>query len=269
MENQYWPITTFVQLDKLVDLICYLIIIITNNLCFISSGKSKHSSRNSTSKNDSSRLSVSSSYPSSTANNVSPNSVLVSTSVNISHQPLSSPLAGSTPLAAKSGDTFNYTLNTDRPVSQSKSSVSPNHLLTYKTDRPEMFSMDCLLKRTNESANCSDYHTTLSDLMKQDSSVLMNGASQSLKSASQSLKSANSNKISNSGKSESMLLDLSSCNNGTSSVIQSVANNERTVMRGSDSVSLLVSSSPSNKNHAYSTSPCKKETSQVPVSVVS
>lgn len=122
--------------------------------------------------------------------------------------------------------------------------------------------MDCLLKRTNESANCSDYHTTLSDLMKQDSSVLMNGASQSLKSA-------NSNKISNSGKSESMLLDLSSCNNGTSSVIQSVANNERTVMRGSDSVSLLVSSSPSNKNHAYSTSPCKKETSQVPVSVVS
>lgn len=146
-------------------------------------------------------------------------------------------------------------------MSQSKPSVSPNHLLTYKTDRPEMFSMDCLLKRTNESANCSDYHTTLSDLMKQDSSVIMNGASQSLKSV-------NSNKISNSGKSESMLLDLSSCNNGTSSVIQSVASNERTVMRGSDSVSLLVSSSPSNKNNAYSTSPCKKETSHVPVSVV-
>lgn len=243
-----------------MDLICSLII--TNNWCFIFSGKSKHSSRNSTTKNDSSRLSVSSSYQSSTANNISPNSVLVSTSVNISHQPLSSPLAGSTPLAAKSGDAVNYTPNTERPMSQSKPSVSPNHLLTYKTDRPEMFSMDCLLKRTNESANCSDYHTTLSDLMKQDSSVIMNGASQSLKSV-------NSNKISNSGKSESMLLDLSSCNNGTSSVIQSVASNERTVMRGSDSVSLLVSSSPSNKNNAYSTSPCKKETSHVPVSVVS
>lgn len=145
-----------------------------------------------------------------------------------------------------------------------KPSVSPNHLLTHKAERPEMYSIDNLdafksglLKRTNESASCSDFHTTLSDLIKHDSSVIMNGTPLSLNNV-------NSNSIS---KNDSMLLDLTSCNSGTPSVTQNVASNDRTVMRGSDSVSLLMNNSPSNKNHAYSTSPCIKETSQAPVSV--
>lgn len=188
-------------------------------LHYIFSGKARHSS--SPNKSDSSRLNAS--YPSMSANN------------NADH---AADPTRSSPAGAES-------LNLLTKITTSI--CAPSHPKSPKTEKPELFSMDSLLKRTSEVPNCHEYNTTLSDLMKQDS-VIMNGASLPLRNV-------NSSQMNDSGKSEN-ILDLSSCNNsvsGTPSVIQSVSSNERTAMRASDSVSLNSKNTPlsSKKEVSY------------------
>uniref|UniRef100_A0A1B6LLU5 Ubinuclein middle domain-containing protein n=1 Tax=Graphocephala atropunctata TaxID=36148 RepID=A0A1B6LLU5_9HEMI len=221
-----------------------------------SSGKSKHSSNHSPSKSDSTRLNVSLSYPSPSNGMPHPLYVTTSASSDISHQPLRSP---HTPQVARSTNPLNLltkitsSLDTSSGHQKNPNPYSPALQQSVKTEKPESFSMDCLLKRPSENSSCNDYNTTLSDLLKQDS-VIMNGASLPLANV-------NSSQMNNCSRSEK-ILDLSSCNStvsGSPSVIHSVSTNERTTLRASDSVSLSANIPESSKHHTNAPMPFRKE----------